>query len=248
MILMLKSVSTQRIYVDLLILVRFRTVSCSSDSKLSRMKSLWIRRFTTVENRCKSQNLCCFGKKLGFHHFRMKKLRILLIHIGLVFITVYEWKEVSFFDCYLILFGDLIRIFGILRFDAVSIDSWLEFWNETGDFLLLLLNRFGFLEFFFPSSSQSPSVIGAGVSRVWWGIRTLNCRGINSVMKIHPWISENWWICWWIFGSGKIRVYAFVLCSWWISVLILTAKREKMDSVCCWCGAWSENSDTWSLI
>ena len=147
-----------------------------------------------------------------------------------------------------VLFGDLIRIFGILRFDAVFIDSWLEFWNETGDFLLLLLNRFGFLEFFFPSSSQSPSVIGAGVSRFWWGIRTLNCRGINSVMKIHPWISENWWICWWISGSGKIKVYAFVLCSWWISVLILTAKRESIGSVCVMWRVLLLFSDTRGLI
>ena len=175
MILMLKFVSIQRNYVDLLNLLRFRTVSRSFDSKLSRMKSLWIRSLTTVENRCKSQNLRCFGKKLGFHHFRMKKLRILLIHIGLVFITVYEWKEVSFFDCYLILFGDLIRIFGILRFDAVFIDSWLEFWNETGDFLLLLLNRFWFFElfpFFFSVASVIAFRVRGFVLRIW----CLNCR------------------------------------------------------------------------
>jgi len=115
MILTLKSVSIQRIYADLLNLVRFRTVSCLPDSKLSRMKSLWIRWFTTVENRCKSQNLCCFGKKLGFHHFRMKKLRILLIRIGLVFITVYEWREVSFLDDYLIF---------VRRFDS-------DLWNTS---------------------------------------------------------------------------------------------------------------------
>jgi len=78
------------------------------------------------------------------------------------------------------------------------------------------------------------SVIGAGVPRLRWGIRALNCRGFNSVMKIPQWISENWWICWWFLALMKFRVFWFVLGEFlfWS----VTAKREKAESVC-WCGA-----------
>ena len=65
--------------------------------------------------------------------------------------------------------------------------------------------------FFHPSSFSFYSVIGAGVPCFWWGIRALNCRGFNSVMKIHQWISENWWTCWWFLALMNFRVFWFVL-------------------------------------
>jgi len=83
--------------------------------------------------------------------------------------------------------------------------------------------------------SFSDSVIGAGVPRLRWGIRTLNCRGINSVMKIHQWISENWWVCDEFvmnFDSGKLGFMHLFFVLDEFSVLILTVKRENEKSVC----------------
>jgi len=109
------------------------------------------------------------------------------------------------------LFGDLIRIFGILRFDAVFINSWLEFWNETGDFLLFLLNRFGFLEFFFPSSSQSShcdrtefvasgdefSAWIAESKAQWWRFKLESLRAhTNSMVLAWIWFLETVRVLW----------------------------------------------------
>ena len=120
-------------------------------------------------------------------------------------------------------------------------DPWL--WIFAGK------NRFHF--FLSPSGSDSvksfasslffsfsDSVIGAGVPRLRWGIRTLNCRGINSVMKIHQWISENWWVCDEFvmnFDYGKLGFMHLFFVLDEFSVLILTAKREKI-LLCLWCG------------
>jgi len=130
-------------------MVRFRPVSCLPDSKLSRMKSLWIHWFTKVENRCASRNLCCFGKRVRVSPFLTKKLRI---RICLGFVTVCEWKGVSFLIFTWFWFGDLIWIFGMLQFATVSIDfclnSEMNLWISLFSFSSSL-NRFGFLEFSF---------------------------------------------------------------------------------------------------
>ena len=130
-------------------------------------------------------------------------------------------------------FGDLTRIFGILRFDAVFIDSWLEFRKETGDsLLLLLLDRFWFFElfpFFFSNGfCDRAGFVAFGDGFGAWIAETI----------AHWWrfdrISESSYENSIDFGSSlllkRFRVLWIVLGEF--SVLILTAKREKMDSVC----------------
>lgn len=94
-------------------------------------------------------------------------------------------------------------------------------------FLHLLL-RFETLFLFF-------SVIGAGVSHLRWGIRALNCRDFNSVMKIHPWISENW--CNFIEFIDGVWFWklGFVNCSWWFFCFDPNC-QERESFTCLWVG------------
>jgi len=199
-------------------MVRFRPVSCLPDSKLSRMKSLWIHWFTTVENRCASRNLCCFGKRVRVSPFFDEKASN--PHLFRVRYCV-RMKRSKFLDFYLI----LIRRFGLDLWNA-SIRycfHWflLEFWNELVNFAILLLFfsepvRISWI--FFPSSSQSSRcdrtgfVASGDEFSAWIAASKAQWWGFTIVESLRAWnfLTE---FC-----------YGFFWSNWY--------EREGSDSVC----------------
>jgi len=119
-------------------------------------------------------------------------------------------------------------------------DLMLETENELVILSLvcsIFLDRSNFLHFFHSSSLPLNSVIGAGVPRLRWGIRALNCRDYSSMMKIRLNLWEftlklHWF--WFKLASETVRVRNS---SWWIFVLICNC-QERENWVCLWCGAW----------
>jgi len=201
---------------------------CKSPRNHSDSHSLWIlKRFSAFSN--------CFDVRVRvsnqtariFHGFA------LLLNLWW-FSTIWDWVRVLpvfKLEIWVEIFGNLESWFCFADFLA-----WT--WNLNGNPLLLLLNWFGFLEFFL-FSSQFLFCDRIRIRCFQWWIQCLNCRNGGSVMMIHHWISESYsrshWFC---LHSvlETIRVCEIALCSWnFLSLLQFWSKlnqREKEFSVC----------------
>ncbi len=202
------------------------------------MKTLWISRI-----RSGSHSLWILKRFFDFLNDSCVRVRVLIWTVR----TGYGFTRFWIMQSFSVKGGEVKTLPEFcLKVWSCFFDPWLRIFAGKNRFHFFLYSSGSDSVKSFASSlffSFSDSVIGAGVPRLWWGIRALNCREINSMMKIHQWVSENWWVCdefvmnFWFW---KTRVYAFVLRSWWIFCFDPNCQEREWEICLCdvACNLW----------